>query len=221
MNMAVYESAMLKAGDVEQSTRRARTILEGCGAMLRDDFQCAGDMLLSLNDSTTPRDAAYDTKAFAGRIAFGGNFNCSDVSPYPSGPVRITMIRWGEGADEAGRIVVGRTNLDGVSLTSYVGIAIGDEVNIGPRTVIMDCDGHPADRRLPDVLENKKMEPVVIEDHAHIGYSAMIMKGVTVGHHAVVAPGAVVMWDVPPCSYVVGNPAKSSKVYRRYLQPGN
>ena len=216
--MACYQSAALLPDEVAATTKEARDILESCGAVLSDAFECAGMLQINMSDGTTPPDVPFDPGSFKGRFALGGKLNCSDVSPYPSGPVRITMIRWGEGEDEAGKILVGKTDLDGVSLTSYCGITIGDHVVIGPRTVIMDCDGHPADRRLPDMPEHRKMGPVVIEDHVQIGYSAMIMKGSTIGHHAVIAPGAVVMWDVPPHGIVVGNPAKSSKVYRRYLE---
>ena len=36
----------------------------------------------------------------------------------------------------------------------------------------------------------------------------MILKGVTIGEHAVVAAGAVVVSSVPPRSVVLGNPAR-------------
>jgi acetyltransferase-like isoleucine patch superfamily enzyme len=51
-------------------------------------------------------------------------------------------------------------------------------------------------------------KPVVIEDGSWIGLGAIILPGVTVGHGSIVAAGAVVDEDVPPDSYVAGNPAK-------------
>jgi acetyltransferase-like isoleucine patch superfamily enzyme len=50
--------------------------------------------------------------------------------------------------------------------------------------------------------------PIVIEDHCYLGSHAVITKGVTVGHHSVVAAGAVVTRDVPPCSIVGGVPGR-------------
>ena len=54
-------------------------------------------------------------------------------------------------------------------------------------------------------------KPVVIEDDIWIGANAVILPGVTIGHHTVVAAGAVVTKDVPPHSLVAGVPAKIIK----------
>ena len=50
-----------------------------------------------------------------------------------------------------------------------------------------------------------------IEDDIWIGANAVILPGVTIGHHSVVAAGAVVTKDVPPHSLVAGVPAKIIK----------
>jgi maltose O-acetyltransferase len=49
--------------------------------------------------------------------------------------------------------------------------------------------------------------PVTIEDGAWVRLAAVIVPGVTVGRGAIVAAGAVVLKDVPPNTYVEGNPA--------------
>lgn len=46
--------------------------------------------------------------------------------------------------------------------------------------------------------------PITIEHGAWIGAGAMILGGVTVGRHSVVAAGAIVTKDVPPHRIVVG-----------------
>lgn len=51
----------------------------------------------------------------------------------------------------------------------------------------------------------------VIEDNVTIGACACIIGGVTVGHDSVIGAHAVILKDVPPCSVVVGNPAKVVK----------
>lgn len=56
------------------------------------------------------------------------------------------------------------------------------------------------------IVESKG--PVVIGSDCWIGYEALIMSGVTIGHGAVVAARAVVAKDVEPYSIVGGNPAK-------------
>ena len=51
-------------------------------------------------------------------------------------------------------------------------------------------------------------KPVVIGDDVWIGANAVILPGVTIGPHSVVAAGAVVTRDVPPGCVVGGVPAK-------------
>ena len=53
--------------------------------------------------------------------------------------------------------------------------------------------------------------PVTIGNDIWIGANAVILPGVTIGDHSVVAVGAVVTKDVPPHSLVVGVPAKIIK----------
>ena len=49
---------------------------------------------------------------------------------------------------------------------------------------------------------------VVIGDYVYIGAKALIMPGVTIGDHCIVAAGSVVTKSVPSGSMVGGNPAK-------------
>lgn len=52
---------------------------------------------------------------------------------------------------------------------------------------------------------------IVIGDGCWIASGAMIMGGVTIGKHSVVAAGAIVTKDVPDYSFVAGIPAKIIK----------
>jgi maltose O-acetyltransferase len=86
-------------------------------------------------------------------------------------------------------------------------VHLGKNVSIGPRVIIYTGThqiGPGSSRRIPEVLARK----VTIEDGSWIGLASIILPGVTVGHGSVVAAGAVVMQDVPPNSYVEGNPAQ-------------
>ena len=48
----------------------------------------------------------------------------------------------------------------------------------------------------------------MIEDDVWLGSHCLILKGVTIGHHSVIAAGSVVRNSVPPYSLVAGNPAR-------------
>ena len=47
-----------------------------------------------------------------------------------------------------------------------------------------------------------------IGENCYLGPRAIVMPGVAVGEGTVVAPGAVVVRDVPPNSFAIGNPAE-------------
>jgi acetyltransferase-like isoleucine patch superfamily enzyme len=87
-------------------------------------------------------------------------------------------------------------------------IHIGEQVHIGQNVriswdcVIMDRDYHTLDGT------DEKTQPVRIEDNVWIGCRSIILKGVTIGQHAVVGAGSVVTKSVEPDTIVAGNPAK-------------
>lgn len=47
-----------------------------------------------------------------------------------------------------------------------------------------------------------------VGDNCFVGYNSIILAGVTVGDHVIVAPNAVVVKDVPSNCVVMGNPAR-------------
>lgn len=86
---------------------------------------------------------------------------------------------------------------------------IGDNVNIGPNTLIIS-DAHDMrdkSRRAGKSTQKK----IVIQDGCWIGAGVIILGGVTIGSGSVVAAGAVVNKDVPPNTLVAGVPAKFVK----------
>jgi len=96
-------------------------------------------------------------------------------------------------------------------------IVVGNRVLLAEGVHIYDNNNHPLDpmaraRNLP--VEKENVAPVVIEDDVWVGSDAAILRGVTVGHGAVVATHAVVTSDVPPMSVVTGNPARVIKHIR-------
>ncbi|WP_425589796.1 sugar O-acetyltransferase [Fictibacillus fluitans] len=87
-------------------------------------------------------------------------------------------------------------------------VQIGDNCMIGPNVGIYTA-GHsltPKDRN-----KSGYAIPITIGDDVWIGGSCVILAGVTIGDHSVVAAGSVVTKDVPPDTVVAGNPARVIK----------
>jgi acetyltransferase-like isoleucine patch superfamily enzyme len=83
-------------------------------------------------------------------------------------------------------------------------VTIGQNVMVGPNVRIYTT----ATRRFDPAFVR---QPVVVEDGAWIGVSAIILAGVTVGRGSVVSAGSVVTRDVPPNTLVSGVPASVVK----------
>lgn len=62
------------------------------------------------------------------------------------------------------------------------------------------------ERKLSDIGQ-----PIHIKEGAWLGSRCIILKGVTIGKHAVVAAGSVVTHNVPDYCVVAGNPSKIIK----------
>lgn len=84
------------------------------------------------------------------------------------------------------------------------GITIEDDVFIAPSVQIL-TENHPEQ---PSERRNVYAKPVVIRRGAWIGAGAIVLPGVTVGEHSIVAAGAIVTKDVPDNMIVAGNPAR-------------
>lgn len=88
------------------------------------------------------------------------------------------------------------------NVSVYRGVAIEDEVFVGP-SVVFTNDRYPR-----AVSPDWTVTPTRVGRGASIGANATIVCGVTIGHHAMVAAGAVVTRDVQPEQLVAGNPAR-------------
>jgi acetyltransferase-like isoleucine patch superfamily enzyme len=134
----------------------------------------------------------------------------------------VTIWRASLAVDENAFIEIGDDcYLANASLVCSERIVIGSRVLIAGGVTIADSDFHPlapaariadtvalspvGDRKRRPVVESR---PVYIEDDVWIGYNATILKGVRVGAGAIVAPGAMVLRDVPAGAEVAGNPAR-------------
>jgi acetyltransferase-like isoleucine patch superfamily enzyme len=154
------------------------------------------------------------------------NAVCGLLPDFFSGVVRARVYRWAGFDVGADAFIMGNLRLRGASRDFYdnlsIGAAatiadavtisldgkvtIGDHVALAPGVVIYTGTHRigPGSRRLGKV----DAMPVTIENGAWIRVGAIIVPGITIGRGAIVAAGAIVLQDVPPNTYVEGNPAK-------------
>jgi acetyltransferase-like isoleucine patch superfamily enzyme len=92
----------------------------------------------------------------------------------------------------------------GSSLVASAHVKVGNDSLIGTHVMVMDCDFH----RVEDKTWDTSGAPVILGERVWLGNRSIVLKGVTIGHHAVVAAGAVVTKDVPPRTVVAGVPAR-------------
>jgi len=81
-------------------------------------------------------------------------------------------------------------------------IHIGSNAMIGPRTIFATANHFGTNNKEIEFLQ------IMVEPYAWIGAGVTICPGITIGHHAAVAAGSVVMRDVAPHTRVAGNPAR-------------
>lgn len=113
------------------------------------------------------------------------------------------------------------SGLSSCCLWSQNSICIGENVNIGAGTSIIDTDRHSLDWRVRSSNElingecvdqvNCKTAPIYIGNNVLIGAYCIILKGVTIGDRAIIGAGSVVTHDIPADSIAAGNPCKVVK----------
>lgn len=83
-------------------------------------------------------------------------------------------------------------------------VTIEDEVFLGPNAVFTnDLMPRAARKKSPD-----EFLPTLVRRGATVGAGAIVVCGTTIGEHAFVAAGAVVVRDVAAHALVAGNPAR-------------
>lgn len=110
-----------------------------------------------------------------------------------------------------GDVVIGDHTRIGLHNTIIGPVRIGSHVNLAQGIIVtaLNHNFKDSDKRIDE--QGVSTNPVTIGNDIWIGANAVILPGVTIGDHSVVAAGAVVTKDVPPHSLVAGVPAKVIK----------
>lgn len=96
-------------------------------------------------------------------------------------------------------------------------VTLGNDVMMGPRCTLISRDHVTADLTVPMNRQGLAADrPIVIGDDVWLGAGVIVLPGVTVGSHSVIAAGSVVNRDVPQYAVVGGVPARVLK-YRNEM----
>ena len=113
------------------------------------------------------------------------------------GPVRAVAF-------EGARIACGPDGFwNGCHVSAKREVSIGRHSWIGPGSRVFDSDQHDLDAERPEVTA-----PVTIGDHVWVASDVTVLRGVSIGDHAVVGARSLVTADVPAHTLAFGTPAK-------------
>ncbi len=113
-----------------------------------------------------------------------------------------------------GDVVIGDHTRVGLHNTIIGPVTIGSHVNLAQGIVVtaLNHNFEESSKRIDE--QGVHTKAVTIDDDVWIGANAVILPGVTIGSHSVVAAGSVVTHDVPSHVVVAGVPAKIIKEIR-------
>lgn len=110
-----------------------------------------------------------------------------------------------------GDVTIGDYTRIGIHCTVIGPVCIGNHVNLAQGITVTALNHNFTDANSMIDEQGISTKPVIIDDDVWIGANAVILPGITIGRHVVVAAGAVVTKDVPPYSLVAGVPARVIK----------
>ena len=110
-----------------------------------------------------------------------------------------------------GDVIIGDHTRIGLHNTIIGPVEIGNNVNLAQGITVTALNHNFGDTNKRIDEQGVSTNAVKISNDVWIGANAVVLPGVTIGNHCVVAAGAVVTKDVPPHSLVAGVPAKVIK----------
>ena len=106
-----------------------------------------------------------------------------------------------------GDIIIGDYTRIGLHCTVIGPVTIGSHVNLAQGITITALNHNFQDTNLRIDEQGVSTKAVTIGDDVWIGTNAVILPGVNIGNHVVIAAGSVVTKDIPSHSLAIGTPA--------------
>ena len=116
------------------------------------------------------------------------------------------------GATFGSKVSIGDNSGIGVNCELHGEVHIGNNVLMAPECIFYTVNHEFSKVDVPIRIQgNSNMKPIIVGDDVWFGRRVMVMPGVTIGDHSIVAAGSVVTRDVPSYSIVGGAPARVIK----------
>lgn len=112
-----------------------------------------------------------------------------------------------------GEVQIGNKTRIGIGSVLIGPVSIGDDVRLAQNIVVSGLNHNYENTSIPISEQGVATRQVYIGDETWIGANAVILPGVFIGKHCVVAAGSVVTRNIPSYSVVAGNPARIIKKY--------
>jgi len=112
-----------------------------------------------------------------------------------------------------GPVHIGHHSLIGMGNVLIGPVTVGNNVIFAQNIVASGLNHTYEDVTKPIHEQGVTTAPITVEDDCWIGANVVLVAGVTVGKHSIIAAGSVVTKNVPPFSIAAGNPAKIIKQY--------
>ena len=162
----------------------------------------------SIGDNCRAYGKFYLLNKMGGAISIGNNFHLLSgnyFNPLVKGNRTAIYVR-----QEAILNIGDNTGISSSCIYCLKSITIGNNVQIGANSLIMDSDAHSKDyevrRNSSDDLGDGK--PIRIEDDVLIGTNSIVLKGVTIGARSIIGAGSIVTKNIPADCVAAGNPCK-------------
>jgi len=112
-----------------------------------------------------------------------------------------------------GSVTIGDRTKIGLSNTIIGPVTIGNDIRLAQNITLSGLNHNYEDVSRPIHVQGVSTSPITIEDATWIGANVVVLAGVTIGKHCVIAAGSIVTKDIPSYSVAVGNPARVLKKY--------
>jgi acetyltransferase-like isoleucine patch superfamily enzyme len=112
-----------------------------------------------------------------------------------------------------GDVIIGNRTKIGLSNTVIGPVSIGNDTRLAQNITLSGLNHNYEDITCPIFKQGVSTAPIIIEDDTWLGANVVVLAGVTIGKHSIIAAGSVVTKNVPPYSVVAGNPARLIKQY--------